>query len=142
MKKQVIIIGAGGHGRVIADIVRASGDELIGFLDDDISKETMGKLSDWSLFSKYSFIIGIGNNQTRLTISKQMANADWYTAIHPSAVISASAWIEEGTVIMPNSVVNAGAKIGKHCIINTGAIVEHDNTIQDFAHVSVGAKLG
>ena len=67
----------------------------------------------------------------------------WYTAIHPSAVISAlDTEIGAGSVVMANAVVNPSAHIGTHCIINTAAVVEHDNRIGDFSHISVGARLG
>lgn len=140
MNRKVIIIGASGHGKVIADIIRANGDEVLGFLDDDRSKETLGSVADWGKYKGTGFVIGIGNAEIREKISKLPCR--WYTAIHPTAIISPEASIGEGTVVMPNAVVNCGTVIGKHCIINSGAIVEHDNAIADYVHVSVGAKLG
>lgn len=148
--KAVIIIGASGHGKVIADIIKKSKDEIFGFLDDnlDIGKEFMGfpVLGAISNYKKYidkaEFIIAIGNAYIRKRISEQLIEAKWYTAIHPTAVISEfDVTIEEGTVIMANAVINAGAKIGKHCIINSSAVVEHDNFIENYSHISVGAKL-
>lgn len=140
MNRKVIIIGASGHGSVIADIVRANNDCLLGFLDDDTSKPTIGTVADYHKYSDAEFVIGIGNAQVREKLST--LPVQWYTAIHPSAVVSPSARIDEGTVIMPNAVVNANSVVGKHCIINTGAIVEHNNTIGDFSHISVGVRLG
>ena len=140
MAKDVIVIGAGGHGKVIADIITACGDRFLGFLDDDEGKVTLGKVSDYGKYADALFVIGIGNPKIRKKISGLPCR--WYTAIHPSAVISPSAKIGEGTVIMPNAVVNADARIGRHCIVNSTAVVEHDNEIDDFAHISVGAKLG
>lgn len=140
MVKDVIVIGAGGHGKVIADIVTAYGDNFLGFLDDDGNKETIGKISDYVKFADAYYIIGIGDPQIREHISNLPCK--WYTAIHPSAVISPSAKIGEGTVVMPNAVINADAKIGRHTIINSASVVEHDNDIDDFAHISVGARLG
>lgn len=139
MNKKVIIFGASGHGRVIADIVRANGDEVLGFLDDDETKNALGKVDDWKKYDA-EFVVGIGNTEIRERIS--LLPCRWYTAIHPSAVVSPDAEIGKGTVVMPNAVINTGAKIGKHCIINTGAVVEHDNHIEDYVHVSVGVKLG
>lgn len=138
--KKVIVIGASGHGKVIADIIRASCDEFIGFLDDDASKNTLGVVSDWEKYSDYYFVIGIGNTEIREKISSLPLK--WYIAIHPSAVISPSVVIGEGSVVMPNAIINADAVIGKHCIINTVSVVEHNNRIGDYSHVSVGAKLG
>ena len=135
--KRVVILGASGHAHVIADIVTACGDKVEAFLDDNTSIEGVsGSISSYEKYVDCEFIIGIGNADIREQIST--IPVKWYTAIHPSAIISPKALVAEGTAIMPNAVVNSRAIIGKHCIINTGAIVEHDNIV----HVSVGAKLG
>lgn len=146
--KDVIIIGAGGHAKVIADIVQCNGDHIIGFLDGYINQDTflgkpvLGDDSDAHRFPDAYFIIAIGNAVARERISNNMPNAKWYTAIHPTAVISTlDTSIGEGTVVMANAVINPCAHIGKHCIINTTAVIEHDNHIEDFVHVSVGTKL-
>ncbi len=149
MSKKVIIIGAGGHAKVIADIVIKSGDELVGFLDDDEklqnqvvfdNKKVIGKSSDSALYKECSFIIGIGNNETRKSISEKY-NLNWYTAIHPSALIGTDVKIEEGTAVMAGVVINTGTRIGKHCIINTSTSIDHDNIIGDYVHISPGAHL-
>ena len=149
MRKKVIIIGASGHGKVVADIIQKSGDILLGFLDDNKSLPDqlsgitiLGTVNDYKKYSQAKFIIAIGNAEIRERISKEVKTDSWYTAIHPNAVISKlDTRIDQGTVVMANAVINPGAVIGKHCIINTGAIVEHDNTIEDYVHVSVGAQL-
>lgn len=153
MYKQVVIIGAGGHAKVIADIIEKSGDQIIGFLDDRIEKGTkiignykvIGNLNNKCQLSMansdYEFIIAIGNNQIRRGISNT-ANLKFYTAIHPSAQIGLDVEIKEGTVIMANACINSLAKIGRHCIVNTGAIIEHDSIIEDFVHISPNAALG
>lgn len=87
------------------------------------------------------FIIAIGDNKKREKISHS-PNLKLYTAIHPSAQIGLDVEIQEGTVIMANACINSSAKIGKHCIINTGAIIEHDNIIEDFVHISPNVALG
>ena len=139
--KKVVIIGAGGHGKVVADIINAAGDKVVGFLDDKDGAGALGRISDYTKYSDCLFIVAIGNAEIRERITKEL-DVNWYTAIHPSAVISPSAKIGEGTAIMANAVINACSVVGKHCIINTGAIVEHNNEIGDYAHISVGAKLG
>ena len=138
--KDVIIIGASGHGKVIADTIEASGDKVIGFLDDDTSKEVLGQVADYDKFDA-EFVIAIGNPEIRERIANSL-KCKWYTAVHPAAVVSPSAVIGEGTVVMPNAVINADAVVGNHCIVNTGAVVEHDNKLGDYVHISVGAKLG
>lgn len=149
MNKTVIIIGAGGHGKVIADIVLKSGDTVKGFLDDNldttekfIGYPLLGKVKDYKHFIENQFIVAIGNADIREITVEKMPDAKWYTAIHPNAVIAAiDTDIDAGSAVMANAVVNAGAKIGKHCIINSSAVVEHDNVIEDFVHISVGVKL-
>lgn len=148
MCKNVVIIGAGGHAKVIADIVKKSGDNLLGFLDD--SKEAgsevldafvLGGVDSFLEYADAYLIIGIGNPKVRETISQKLTGCQLYTAIHPTAVIGEGVRIGEGTCVMANAVINPDAVVGKYCIINTAAIVEHDNRLADFVHVSPGAAL-
>lgn len=148
--KSVIIIGASGHGKVVADIIQKSGDKVYGFLDDNtelgdtfLNFPVLGTIESYKKYKDNAeFIVAIGNAEIRDRISKKLQGADIYTAIHPTAVISdIDVTIGKGTVIMANVVINSGSRIGEFCIINTGAIVEHDNVIEDYVHVSVGAKL-
>lgn len=145
---RVIIIGASGHARVIADIIKCSGDDVIGFLDDrDPSTfpglKVLGRTSEVQKFiaSGVLFIIGIGDNRTRKIMAERQHDLHYYTAIHPSAVIASDVVIGEGTVIMANAVVNTGSEIGSHCIINTSATVDHDNQLDDYVHLSPGVHL-
>lgn len=149
MNQPVIIIGASGHGKVVADIVEKNGDQVMGFLDDNpalsdtfVGFPVLGKTEQYKEYPDAAYVVAIGNPVIREKIVKKLNTVTWYTAVHPTAVISnLDTSIGEGTVIMANAVVNAGAKIGKHCIINTGAIVEHDNQLADYVHISVGTKL-
>ena len=101
----------------------------------------LGNVADYKNYDA-EFVIAIGNSDIREKIANKMAGVSWYTAIHPTASISdIDVKIGNGTVIMANAVVNPGTIIGQHCIINSGAIIEHDDVIEDFVHVSVGAKL-
>ena len=150
MNERVIVIGASGHGKVAADIVRSSGDTLLGFLDDNAllppeiaGIPVLGKVADYANYPDASFVIGIGSSAVREKIARQLDGVRWYTAIHPSAIISAlDTEIGAGSVVMANAVVNPSAHVGAHCIINTAAVVEHDDRIGDFSHISVGARLG
>lgn len=146
--KEVIIIGAGGHAKVIADIVRCRGDRVLGFLDDAAHSNevagfpVLGMVESYANYPGAEFVIGIGNAAVRRRIAGQMGDVKWYTAIHPAAVVSdLDVSVGDGSVVMANAVINPGAVIGRHCIINTAAVVEHDNQIGDFAHISVGARL-
>lgn len=144
---RLIIIGAGGHGKVIADIALRNGHKNICFVDDHATGQVMGlpvigttsQIRDFD-DGNTEFVIGIGNNTVRKKIAENY-HIPWATLIHPSAQIATGVSIGNGTVVMANAVVNACAVIGRHCIINTGAIVEHDNKIGDFAHLSPGVKL-
>ncbi|MBO5408675.1 MAG: acetyltransferase [Clostridia bacterium] len=148
MHKDVIVIGAGGHAKVIADIVRKSGDNLIGFLDDSKQAGTeffdafiLGNTDSYQEYIQKEFIIAIGNNAIREQIAKKMQGVTFYTAIHPTAVIAEGVTIGEGTCVMANAVINADARVGKHCIINTASVIEHDNQISDYVHLSPVAAL-
>lgn len=152
MSKKVVIIGAGGHAKVIADIIEKSGDIVYGFLDDNkeigetIIKtyKVLGKVSECkylqSDIKELYFVIAIGNNYIRKDIYERYT-LNYYTAIHPSCNLGIDVKIKEGTVIMPNVCINTSSKIGKNCIINTGAIIEHDNEIQDYVHISPNVTI-
>ncbi len=146
--KKVIIIGAGGHGKVVADIVKLNGDKVYGFLDDKEAEVLPGftVIGSVNLINTldnngFYFFVAIGNNKIRQTIMESYPMVEWYTAIHPSAVIADYTEIGTGTAVMANAVVNSGSKIGRGVIINTAATVDHDNIIRDFVHISPGAHL-
>lgn len=145
---KLIIIGAGGHGKVIADNAVKNGYSDICFLDDHavgtcLGFQIVGSSNDIPRFDdgETDFILGIGNNAVRKKISESL-DVNWVTLIHPSAIIGLDVTVEKGTVIMAGAVVNACSKIGKHCIINSGAVVEHDNVIEDYVHISPRVALG
>ncbi|QWI13769.1 acetyltransferase [Bacillus mycoides] len=151
MKKKLLIIGAGGHGKVIADIaLKMNKWEYISFLDDSEDvKASMGiEIIDKSTsFSKYirnyDFFVGIGNNSIREKIQEQLESlgASIPILIHPTAIIGEQVFLGVGTVVMAGAVINCCTKIGKGCIINTASTIDHDNVIEDYAHISPGAKL-
>lgn len=146
--KKVIVIGASGHARVIADIIKCSGDEVIGFLDDRNPVEfpglrIMGCINDAKTLQtdEVQFIVGIGKNETREEIVQRLGELPYYTAIHPSAIIAEDVTIGEGSAVMANAVINTGSCIGKHCIINTAATADHDNDLADYVHLSPGVHI-
>ncbi len=145
---RLIIIGAGGHGKVIADNAFKNGYTDINFADDNSKGECLGfpiigTVSEIESFDdgKTDFVIGIGNSKIRKIIAEKY-DVNWVTLIHPSAQIAMKVSIGKGTVVMAGAVVNVCATIGKHCIINTNAVVEHDNIIGDYVHISPGVALG
>ncbi len=156
MNKEVFIIGAGGHAKVIANVINKSGDIVKGFLDDNIEIGTViikeknykviGTFEDIvHLQLKYpnaEFIIGIGNNELRKKIAEKYDEIlNFYTAIDSNSQIALDVEIGKGSAILANACINTSAKIGKHCIINTAAIIEHDNILEDYVHVSPNATL-
>lgn len=151
MSKNVVIMGAGGHAKMIADIIIKSGDMLYGFLDDNIPIGTkilqdyavVGKIEDCNKLQnekELHFIIGIGDNHTRETIYEKY-KVKYYTAIHPTAVIARDVTIGEGTVIKSNATIDVLATIGKNCIVGTGSITAHDSKIGDYVHLSPNATI-
>lgn len=147
----VLIVGASGHGKVVADILQQQGIPLIGFLDDDPSRlnthvmqlPVLGKINDFKHFKPSGLVMGIGDNQTRSRITSELVAAEglWLTAIHPRAIIAPSTIIGEGSVIMAGAIINPDVIIGRHVIVNTGASIDHDCHIGDFAHLAPGSHL-
>lgn len=156
--RNIVVIGAGGHAKVVADIILQRKKilkediNIVCFLDDGYKhlayKSIFGvpikggtDLVDSFKNFNYEYIIAIGNNNIRKKMSEKYSNIKYYTAIHPTAVIGHEVDIKDGTVIMANAIVNAYSRIGVHCIINTGSIIEHDNIIGDYVHISPNATL-
>ena len=140
------LFGASGHGKVIKDILNANGIKVEAFVDDNPNVNECGGrpvLHDATGLSP--MIVSIGVNRIRKMIVERLkANnpaIEFMSAIHPSAVISPSARIGEGTVVMAGAVINADAVIGNHCIVNTGATVDHDCVIEDYCHVAPGVHI-
>ncbi|HFI0306653.1 TPA: acetyltransferase [Streptococcus suis] len=144
--KKLAIIGASGHGKVVADIAQKNGYTEIVFLDDYATGECAGYpiIGTSSLINEltgHTFIVAIGNAKIREKLQLQLENKSVATLIHPNAVISRRVLIKEGTVVMAGAIINSDVTIGKGCIINTGASVDHDCTVGDYVHVSVGAHV-
>lgn len=147
-RRKLIIIGASGHGRVVADIARQMGYEDIAFLDDNRELQTcgaypvIGSSEDVGKHKDADVIVAIGNTKIREHIQEQIENVVHITTlIHPDAVIADDAVLGVGTVVMAGAVINPGTTIGKGCIINTCSSVDHGCQIGDFVHISVGAHI-
>lgn len=142
--RPLIIIGAGGHGKVVRDIAKQCGYTKISFLDDADIPEAIGKTTDYMEYIENSdFFIAIGNNSIREKIYQELDSnhAEIVTLMHPNAVVSQTAKIGKGTAVMAGAVINEDAEIGNGIIINTCSSVDHDCRIEDFCHISVGAHL-
>lgn len=148
----LVIIGAGGHGRVVADCAEATNQyQNIVFLDDSFPErkknlhwEIVGKTNSFiNYINDTHFIVAFGDNALR---SKTLNNlkktkAIITTLIHPTACISKHTLIGNGIVVFAQAAINIGCSIGDGCIINTAATIDHDCTLQDFVHVSPGANI-
>lgn len=140
----MIILGASGHAKVIIEIAQANAMTIDTVYDKDESKvEVLGyPVCHQDVPAQAScLVIAVGNNNIRQQLATNLTTSFCAPLIHPTATVSASATIAEGTVVMAGAVINAGAKIGAHVIINSGAVIEHDCVIDDFVHISPNAAL-
>lgn len=147
--KTLAIIGAGGHGKVAAEIAELNGYSCIHFFDDKYIDNypwpLLGSLND--LIQNHQFydavFIAIGNNQYRYDNYIKLKDLSLHipTLIHPSAIISQYASISPGCLIAAGSIIAPFVSIELGCIINTGAIIDHDCIIQEFSHIAPGVKL-
>ena len=152
MKKRLLIVGAGGHGKVVADIaMKMSLWESIAFLDDNDSLgEVLGlkvidKATEATKYVRDSdLFVAIGNDTIRERTQRELEStgAELPVLIHPHAVIAQDVELGVGSVVMAGVVINSCTRIGRGCIINTGATIGHDNIIEDFVHVSPGVNTG
>lgn len=151
MKNKLIIIGASGHGKVVADIaIKINKWQSIAFLDDDESIKTsmglevIGKLADALTYKdEADFFVAIGSNATREKFQEKLIEQGLsvVSLIHPTAVIGTDVETGIGSVVMAGVVINSSSRIGKGCIINTGSSVDHDNVIEDYVHISPGVNM-
>lgn len=148
--KDLIIIGAGGHGRVVADTAARTGNyQSISFLDDIEFPQTfpypyLGKCDTAEKYlDAHDIVVAIGNGEVRQKIMLSLAEhgAHFATIIAPDSIVAADVSIGAGTVVLPGAVINTGTVIGKGVIINTASSVDHDCRIDDFCHVAVGAHI-
>lgn len=146
--KKIAIIGASGHGKVVADIAKKNGYEEIVFLDDNSAVRECGGYpvvgkSVLAADLGCDVFVGIGNAAVRQQMQEALeaSGVSIPRLVHPSAVIADDVAIGAGTVIMAGAVVNSGTTVGRSCIINTCASVDHDCQLEDYVHVSVGAHL-
>jgi UDP-perosamine 4-acetyltransferase len=151
----VVIVGAGDHGRVILELLRALGDEPMGFVEPGVAERSLERLVDgirvvgdltaadaW-LAPGTRFVVALGDNATRRAtyercIALGLTPAE---AIHPAATLLGGARVEPGSVVCAGAVIGVGAWVGHDAIVNTSASVDHDNRIGAHANVSPGAHL-
>lgn len=149
MKKRLMIIGASGHGKVVADIARKTERySQIAFLDDDLSRhvagyELLGRAGDYEKWREdWEFIVAIGNCEIRARIQEKISiGVSVATLVHPHAVVGEQVILGKGTVVMANAVINSGTVLGKGVIINTASTIDHDCQIGNYVHVAPGVHI-
>lgn len=135
------LYGASGHAKVVIDVVRAQGGTVEGLVDDNPALHQVygiPVLHDAAGLSP--FIVSIGNCRIRKAVAERL-RGPFATAIHPSALLSPTATVGEGSVVMQGAVIQAEARIGRHCIINTRASIDHECVIEDYVHIAPGCTV-
>lgn len=145
---RIIIVGAGGHGAVVADIVR----DAIGFVDDEpalagtacFDRPVLGPIASLPRIEHDAVVVAIGDNRVRRTLIERMCAAGerLVAVVHPFASVAPSATIGAGSMLSAGALVLPRAVIGRGVILNTKASVDHDSVVGDFAHVGPGATVG
>lgn len=146
---KLMIIGASGHGKVVADIAEKNGYDDIAFLDDNTEikicgkHKVIGRCEDAIRYNGADFIVAIGNTKIRSKLQTWLLENGLHivSLLHPNAVVAGSVIIGVGTVVMAGAVINPYVKIGQGCIINTCSSIDHDCIIGAFVHISVGAHV-
>lgn len=152
MLAKLLILGAGGHGKVVADAAVASGKwSDIAFLDDNsalsevLGFPVMGNIDSYKFYLKENWMVfvAIGNNATRLTWLNKLEREGYNiaTVVHPSSVISSYSSMGKGSVVLAGAVINANTFIGKGCVINTSSTIDHDCIIGEGVHISPGVNI-
>lgn len=150
---KVAIIGGGGYARVLSEIISQNPElSLAGCFDDSLERgvelwngtKVLGPVNDLGKIPDEvdAYVIGIGNNSVRKKIREKHPDLNWISLIHSRAVISASAEIGKGSVVLAGAVVCANAIIGSQVIVNANVTVDHDTKIGDYVHLSIGSLVG
>jgi sugar O-acyltransferase (sialic acid O-acetyltransferase NeuD family) len=155
--KRILIVGAGGHAQVVADILLRAREnglavEPIGYVDDNVGLAgqrrlglpVLGQIADCDAIPHDALIVGIGNNCVRQLLYEtlQAQGEHFAVARHPSAILASDVCIGAGSVVGAGVIVNPGATIGANVILNTRCTVEHHNLIRDHVHIAPGVHLG
>lgn len=148
--KELIIIGAGGHAKVVIDAVKRAKSHIIRSLVDT-TQSSASSFAEWNVDFKMpstvepncEFIVAIGDNAIRAQLYADLLQTGWApaTIIHPSAIIAENVSIGAGSLLCAGSIIGPDSMLGENCIVNTGASIDHDCTIGDHCHVCPGARL-
>ena len=149
MNNELLILGAGGHAKVVIEAARLCGLNPCAVYDDDASLlgklilgvPVKGKIIDLPDDRSGSAFIAIGNTKIRRLIAQRLSKLNWPVLVHPAAYVSPSARIGKGSIVCAGAVVQPDVEIGEHVIINIGANIDHDCVIGDFVHICPGCNL-
>ena len=142
---RLIILGAGGYGRTVADVAAQTGvyDEICLLDDHSQAADVMGKCADYAAYIEENtvFYPAFGNNEGRVSWLKKLVESGCRiaTIVHPTAYVSPKARIAAGNAVLPRAIVNTDCEIAQGCIINCGAIVDHGSVLEEGVHVCLGA---
>lgn len=157
MGKRVVIIGAGAHGQVVADILFCMRDfdrklTLIGYVDDNadflpreiLNLPVLGKITDLESIEHDFAIVAIGDNKKREMIFGDLRSRgeNFFSACHPSAIISHSVRIGLGSMICAGVVINVGSNVADNIILNTGCFIGHHSIVDSHSHIASGSRIG
>lgn len=146
---KLVVVGAGGHGKVVVATARAAGFEVIRVLDDDPARagteycglRVEGPILDaLAVPADAEVVIGIGDNRIRSRLAASIA-LPFATIVHPFSWIAPGVTLGEGTVVFAGSIVHPGSRIGRHCVLNTACSVDHDCTLGDYSQIAPGAHI-
>jgi len=143
----VVVLGAGGHGKVVISALLAAGIRVPCVLDDDRVKwgleilgvPVRGPVSSGAESCRVG-VLGIGQNEGRKRFAEEL-DFDWSTVTHPHTWVHPSVRLGEGSVVFAGAIIQPDTVIGRHVIVNTGALIDHDCEIGDYAHVAPGVQL-
>lgn len=140
-QKYMYLYGAGGHAKVILDILNEKNINVLKIFDRDKSISRFMNIPVEHDKAESPLIISIGDNRVRKRIVLELSGTDYCTAISNSAIVSNSSKIGEGSVVMQGVIIQSSVSVGKHAIINTGSTIDHDCKINDYVHIAPGCNL-
>lgn len=149
MDKSLIVLGAGGHAKVVIATARACGWTQITAYDDNPRRHGQalleacikGSLDSVPCEPMLNAIIALGDNRLRQRLAHRFAHLRWISLIHPNAIVDSFAQIGVGSLVCAGAIVQPEVRVGNHCILNTGALIDHDCVIEDFVHIAPRACL-
>lgn len=145
----VVVLGAGGHSKVVVATLQAAGQRVDGIFDDASEKwgtqllgvPVVGSLSAAGRVGAKRAVVAVGDNRTRKRLAASCETLEWISVVHPAAIVHPTARLGPGTVVFAGAVIQPDTVVQGHCIVNTGATIDHDCRLADFVHLAPGVAL-